>query len=277
MPLPEGAAEGQDNVGGEQDPSAGEGQPQLDAEGNPISGEHEEGEHPQPRARMVPLNEHVALRKKHQLTRAEVEELRRENAILKDRESRSRRGASEDENDPEAAHRKKWKGFLGLDRIEAALDEMRQMIQGQPTVHPELEARLERAEVAASVATENYFTDLEKQARDAYNPKEIPISRTAWEKVVAAEMTPQETVAIARGDRRAYAAVIARAKSIFKQAVPKANPFTTNREADRLRTAPRVPGPGGTPPPAPAAEKVTGRKLHDRAQSVFAAAFERER
>jgi len=273
--MPEG--EGQEHVGGEQDPSVGEGQPQLDADGNPISGEHEEGEgQPQARVRMVPLNEHVGLRKKYQSSRQENEQLKQELAILRDRETRSQKGERE-ESDPLAKDRKQWKEFLGLSRLEQNIEEIRNLIQSKPGVDPELEARLERAEVAASVATDNYFTDLEKQARDAYNPKEIPISKLAWEKVVAAEMSPQETVAIMRGDRRTYAAVIARAKAIFKPAAPKTNPFQTQREAERLRTAPRVPGPGGTPPPAPAAERVTGRKLHDRAQSVFAAAFERER
>lgn len=271
--MPEGEA--QDHVGGEQDPAGGEGQPQLDAEGNPISGEHEEGEgQPQPRARMVPLNEHVGLRKKYQSTRQENEQLRQQLAVLQDRESRGRRNPDEATVDPD---QKKWKDYTGVSKLEAKIELLEQALQERGGVDPELEARLERAEVAAQVATDNYFTDLEKQARDAYNPKEIPISKLAWEKVVAAEMSPQETVAIMRGDRRTYAAVIARAKAIFKPAAPKTNPFQTQREAERLRTAPRVPGPGGTPPPAPAAERVTGRKLHDRAQSVFAAAFERER
>ncbi len=262
--------------------SAGDGQEQQgesagDQHQNPGLEAHGDGQGdgqqaPRQQPRTVSLQEHVTQRKKFQAQIRERDERLNQLTTRMERIESGFRGAMGGEQVDPAQQR--WKDYAGVTKLEAKVQALEEELKKRGGIDPELEARIARAEQAADLAADAYFTDIEGEARRAYNAKEIGIPLAAWERVVAAEMTPEETMAIVQGNRNVMAQVISRAKGHFRPAgsPPINSQPQRNQNGQFQRRPPVAPGPGGSPPPAPQPEKVTGRKLHDRGFEVFSRA-----
>jgi hypothetical protein len=257
--------------------SVGEGQDlasdqtqELGAQGE---GDGQGQEQPQ-QAKMVPLSEHVAQRKKFH---ARETALRNEISGLTSRLDRLESGIRGVAGDPQIdPHQKRFQEYAGVPRLEAKIAELEQELQKRGGIDPDLQARLDQIERAAGMAADAYLTGVEAQFKAAYNPKEIPLSAEAWERFVCGVMSWEETVRIANGDRAVANDVLKRAKGFFvKPGNPPLNPNLprNHNNGQFMRRPPAAPGPGGSPPPAPPQEKLKGRKLHEAAWNVVQGAM----
>lgn len=256
------------------DPGAGQ-VPDQGELGEGREGDGGEEREPQPsHQRMVPLHEHVGQRKQFQ-NRLRQEQER--NAQLENRLTQLERrlsGATEDQVDPQ---QRRWKDYTGVTKLEQAITQIQESLENMGgKVDPELQARLERAEHAAAMAFDGYVTSIEQTVRSSFDAKSMPgMTAQRWEKLVASEMTARETQAIANGRRDVLQTVIERVKADWgvlpnrQSSPPGGQPRRTNGQFTK---PPQTPGSGGNPPAEPPAEKLTGRKLHERAFSTFKAA-----
>ena len=163
--------------------------------------------------------------------------------------------------------RKDYREFLGQDKAEERLEALEKKVDEKLAKLEALEAQFGETSQAAKVAQSQYENQVAGYAASHYDPKTMPVDQATWEEIVAAKMTPEEAMKIKRGEPWVIDAAIERAKKSLKGG-GKAPLTQKVKDAEHVRTLPKTPAPGGTPPSPEDGEKkepFTARGLHDKA------------
>ena len=220
----------------------------------------------------VPLSALLGEREKYQGREADlrttIESLTEEIRTMKAQVAEKVKEAPADDK---SKVRQQWREFLGLDELEGKLTKFDDAI----TKLDDLSARIPAVEHGSNLAFTNYARGVELYVEQQYDAKLMPISKSAWQKMVAGEMTDKETQAIANGDTETLNTVIERAK---KDVLPSGLVGKT-REAQHVRALPKPPGAGGTAPNSEEKPKpfTSLRDLHRQVAEDFVAIREREK
>lgn len=227
---------------------------------------------PKEKPNTVPLSALLGEREKYQgretELRATIDTLSTELRTLKGQVEKKVQEAPADEK---AKARREWSEFLGLDKLEEKLSK----IDAALTKLDDLAARLPAVEHGSNLAFANYTRGVELYVSQQYDAKTMPVTASAWQKMVAGEMSEAEAVAIANGDTDKLNAVIERTKKEFTPS----HLAGRTREVQHVRALPKTPGAGGVSPGSePKENKFTSlRDLHKQAGDDFAAIREREK
>lgn len=218
--------------------------------------------------RHVPLSALLAERRHY---RAQMEELRRELDALKNstaQQSSTQRPATEEDT-----IRQQWREFLRLNQLEEKLSsydkshqELLSNLQAINQAIQQMAPLIEGGQLALSM----YFDKVRDYALQSYQPT-FPISKEAYERLIAAEMSDEEVAAIRSGDLHAVDKVVDR----VKKALSGSGQQRAAQEAARLRNLPRPPAPGGVPAEKEPQEPKTMKELHEAAWNTFQQALKR--
>jgi len=215
------------------------------------------GKEPAPPAKppeqTVPLATHVAERRQLQGRIASLESHIRN---LEAKGQEPQKPASQSEEDELVD---KWHARLRLKEplsvvqaLRLEVDEMKKQVALGQQAHATITAQTSRAmDKAEKIADESIDKDLER----------VGFTKESWTGFVASQMTDDD-VAEVFANPSAMHDIVKRCKKLYE---PQINLAKAN-EANRLKSLPKQPGPGGTPPGPPQEERLkVGKPLHARA------------
>lgn len=230
---------------------------------NPADGDGNEGDDPDPEPkrpteRTVPVSALIQERRRYQST---INEIRRELDQLK----RGAKRASEDEPTTDyEKQRRTWQKQLGVTELQEQLAELSKHIEDLTGKV----GNVDELSRSAQLAVRQYVGSVENYALNQYEDS-LPVTKAQFDRLVAAEITPEEAEAIFEGDYTAINGAVKRVKQAFKQANP--GTFRKGQEANKVKNLPKTPGTGGVAPKATKEEKpfTSLRDLHSDAWEDF--------
>jgi hypothetical protein len=216
-----------------------------------------------PTERQVPVSALIAERRRYQ---ERLDRMQREFDSIK----KSAQREEPETNDENEKHRRQWTKHLGVDKLSEQIEAMNQAIQ-------EITGKmgtLDQVSQGSQLAVRQYVQSVENYANSQYDDS-LPISKKQFEKLVAAEITPEIGDRLYSGDMSAIDEVVKIVKNEFRKSNP--NAIRKANEVKKVTNLPKIPGKGGNPPQAREdAKPFTGlRDLHKDAWETFKSATDR--
>lgn len=220
-----------------------------------------------PSERTVPVSALIQERRRNQERLASLQHK------IADLEAKYGREEEEDDEqlpDEQEKHRRTWTKHLGVDKlskqvkaINDAIQDITQRMQG-----------VDALQQGSQLAVRQYVKGVEQYAESQYDDT-LPITRAQFNKLVAAEITPDYGDRLYEGDMTAIDEIVKIVKSEFRK--PNANATRKANEVKKVTNLPKIPGKGGNLPQAREDEKpfTSLRDLHKDAWDTFKSAQER--
>ncbi len=209
----------------------------------------------------VPLSALIAERRHYQ---QKLDDLQRQLAELQ----RGRQDSKEPADERERLERQ-WREFLKLDKLESSVEEIKKKVD---PIAESINA-IQDLYLGAQLAVQQYIGGVTAYVHSKYDDS-LPVSKLAFEKMVAAELTPHERDAVMAGDVHAIDPVVERVmKDLRRDTVA----IRRAKELDKVRQLPKTPAPGGVPAEREEEEPLSGKALHDAAWETFQSALRRNK